>query len=108
VANLYGVESEDDCRREIDELLALVEQARAQPTKDTVGALNSRLTYYYKRGDSQKGRNQMSRVEESYFGAAVQGAYVERPNLNERSEWNSALYEVEEDLQYYRPKEPKA
>jgi hypothetical protein len=108
VGSLYGIESEDSCRIAIDQLLALVEQARRLMNKESVAALNDQLADYYKKGSSMKSQERMSRIEQSNFWAAIHAAYVRRPSLNERSKWNTALYDVEGDLQFYRPKESKA
>jgi hypothetical protein len=107
--SLFGIETKDDCRETIDELLQLNRRAQDQSgeprsAKEAIRAVKSRLREYYKIGDSGKGKSKMSPAEEQWFWPAIQKAYVSSPNLNDRSTWNSGLYEIELNLSHFRPK----
>jgi hypothetical protein len=104
VASLYGIESERDCRNEIDKLLQSP-ALHGTVNKDTVAALKSRLKEYYKKGDTQEGKSQMSRVERQWFWPAIRDAYVRAPNLGSPRTWLDALYNIKYSLSYRRPKE---
>ena len=101
--SLFGIESEDDCRREIDTLLVLHARAKEEMSKQAVAALKSALAEYYRKGDSLRGTRQMSQVEEQYFWPAIQEAYSRAPNLNNRRKWNEDLWEVKDSLRSHRP-----
>jgi hypothetical protein len=104
MSSLYGVETEQDCREEIDEVL----QSPAlcgTINKETISALKSRLAVYHQKGNNLKGRNQMSRAERVFFWAAIHKAYTKAPNINARHTWRKGLQEIESNLKYYRPKE---
>jgi hypothetical protein len=105
MASLYGIESEDDCRAKIDELLELHHRAEEAMNKGTITVLKTRLREYYKMGDTEKGRNQMSPIESAWFWPAIQRAYVGSPNLASPKTWHDGLYEIGLNLRYYRPKE---
>jgi len=104
MASLYGIESEQDCRNEIDKLLQ--EPAlHGDVNKETIAALKSRLKEYYKKGSGDKAQRQMSKVERAFFWPAIQDAYVHAPNLNSRSTWPGGLYDIDDYLRHHRPKE---
>jgi hypothetical protein len=103
--SLYGISSNDDCRARIDELLELKERASKAMTKEEVGAVKSRLAEYYRMGDSQEGKAQMTRVEQAFFWPAIVEAYVRSPNLNSPRTWQEGLSEIESNLRYYRPQD---
>jgi hypothetical protein len=103
--SLWGCETEDDCRRETDKLLAMLYHAQATMTRTAVEALKSRLKELYKRQTSQANKDRMSDAESAYFSAAVHHAYVHAPHLSSPNTWNDALSEMELDLKYNRPKE---
>jgi len=54
--SLFGIESEDDCRRELDALLEVHERANRAKSKETIAALKSQLAGYYEKG--KRGRCQ--------------------------------------------------
>jgi hypothetical protein len=99
--SLYGIESEDDCRKRIDELLELHAQAEKSMNKELIATLKSKLKDYYKQGN----RTKMSAVESAYFWPAIQEAYVRSPNLASPKTWREGLYEIHSSLRYYRPRE---
>lgn len=104
MANLYGIESEQDCRNEIDKLLQSP-ALHGTVNKETIAALKSRIKEYYKKGDSLKGRSQMSPVERQWFWPAIHEAYVKAPNVSSRRTWNDGLHDIKYYLIYHRPKE---
>lgn len=97
--SLYGIETDNDCRRTIDALLELHRRAEQQPTKETVGALKAALKACYNKRDDSK----MSEVESRCFRPAVTEAYVHAPNLNSPKTWRDGLYDIQWDLRKYRP-----
>jgi hypothetical protein len=99
--SLFGIESEDDCRKEIDALLELHDNARRAMNEETITALNSELARHHKRGRSAP--EKMSSVEQRYFWPAVQAAYAWRPKLSSRKTWNGGLDEVQHKLRSNRP-----
>jgi hypothetical protein len=101
--SLFGIESEDDCREKIDELLELHHSAETANSKEAIDALKSALRDYYRKADTLRGSQQMSPVEQQWFWPAIQEAYVKGPKLNSRQTWNDGLYNVEYYLRYYRP-----
>ena len=107
MANLYGIESEDVCRATIDGLLEMTRRAEKAMNQEKISALRSRLDTYYEKGNSQKGRDQMSGVESRFFWPAVREAYVKAPNLVLPTTWLEGLYDVASSLRYYRPKEER-
>ncbi len=101
MANLYGIESDNDCGKLIDEPLELHRQAEKSMNKEMIAMLKSRLKDYYKQANQAK----MSHVESAYFWPAIQEAYVRSPNLASPGTWREGLYEIQSSLKYYRPKE---
>ena len=102
--SLYGIKTDDDCRAALDELLKLCQQAVETMTREDVEVVKARLANHYKRGNSQKGKAQMSPVEEAFFWPAITEAYVRSPNLNSPRTWREGLSEIESNLSYYRPR----
>lgn len=103
--NLYGIETQDDCRRKIDELLEMTQQAQQTMNKEEISALKSRLETYYEEGNTEKGQDQMSWVESSFFWPAIREAYINAPKLNSPKRWGTCLYEIGSSLRYYGPQE---
>lgn len=103
--SLFGIESEEDCRRRLDALLELHALASQVMNKEAIAALKSQLRDYYRAGDTNRGRQQMSQVEAQYFWPAIQRAYVNAPRLSSRRTWNDGLYDIEHALRFLRPKE---
>ncbi len=104
MSSLYGIETEQDCREKIDEVL----QSPAlcgTINKETISVLKFRLAEYHQKGNNLKGRSQMSRAERVFFWAAIHEAYTKAPNVNSRHTWRRGLQEIELNLKYYRPKE---
>jgi len=102
MSNLYDIESKDDCREKIDELLEVCHRTEQVMNKETVAGLKNRLKEYYKMGDTNKGSDQMSPVERAFFYPAIRDAYVRSPKLNSPKTWREGLYEIESNLRYYR------
>jgi hypothetical protein len=107
MSNLYGIESDDDCREKIDELLKMHHHAEQVTNKGTIAELKNCLKEYYKMGNTNAGSDQMSHVERAYFYPAIKEAYVRAPNLASPKTWREGLYEIESNLRYYRPKEKR-
>ena len=103
MASLYGLESENDCREKIDELLAMTRRVEQVMNKEEISALKFRLETYYGKGNT-KGHDQMSGVETAFFWPAIREAYVKAPNLASPTTWLEGLYDVASSLRYYRPK----
>jgi len=101
--SLFGIESEDDCREKLDALLELHERANRATSKETIAALKSHLEDYYRKGATDRGRQQMSPIEAQYFWPAVEEAYVRAPRLSSRQTWTEGLWEIEHSLRYHRP-----
>jgi hypothetical protein len=101
--SLFGIESEADCRKELDELLELHSAAKRAMSEEAIAALKSRLKGYYEKRTGRRG-HKASNTEEQYFCPAIQEAYVNAPNLRSRKTWNQGLRDVEFYLNYYRPK----
>ncbi|SRR6266436_4374133 len=103
--SLYDIESEEDCREKIDELLGLHARAERTMSKESIRVVKDRLGEYRKVGNTNEGKRQMSPVEKAYFWPAINEAYVRAPNLNAPKTWRDGLYEIQWSLRYYRPKE---
>lgn len=104
MASLYGIETEEECRAKLDELLVLHQRAEQTRTKETVAPLKSSLETYFKKGRTAGGAKQMSPVEQKYFWPAVMEAFVKAPNLARPSTWADGLYDVRFYLVYNRPR----
>ena len=102
--SLYGIETEDDCRARIDELLEMQRLAKAAMDKVAIARLKTKLTECYTLGSTITGRDRMSKVEDIYFWPAIQEAHAFCPSLANRSAWSGGLDEVEWKLQSNRPK----
>ena len=103
--SLIGIETEEQCRTALDELLMLNQSAQSVLTKEAVFSVKSRLHELYKMGDGVKADKKMSKIERTHFWPAIREAYVSCPNLTSPQTWRSALSSVEDYLKYYRPKE---
>ncbi|SRR5258708_1566309 len=101
--SLYGIESEDDCRAKIDELLEFHARAERAMNKESIRIIKDRLAEYRKAGNTNDGKRRMSSVEERYFWPAINEAYVRAPNLNAPKTWRDGLSEIHLNLTYYRP-----
>jgi chromatin segregation and condensation protein Rec8/ScpA/Scc1 (kleisin family) len=104
MSSLYGIESEDDCREKMDELLALCARAEEAKTKEAVQSLIARLGEYHKAGNANERERRMSEIERAYFWPAIAEAHAYRPNLNHRSKWSEGLAEVRWKLESNRPR----
>ncbi len=102
--SLYGIETADDCRARIDELLEMQRLAKAAMDKETIARLKAKLTEYYTLGNTTKGKNEMSKTENAYFWPAIEEAHAFGPSLSHRATWGERLDEVEWKLQKNRPK----
>jgi hypothetical protein len=107
MSNLYGIESEADCRAKIDELLEMCLRARQAMNKETMAVLKGRLKECYKMGDGNRRSDRMSRFESTYFWPAVQDAYLKAPKLHARMTWQDGLDQIEFYLRHYRQMLPK-
>jgi ElaB/YqjD/DUF883 family membrane-anchored ribosome-binding protein len=109
--SLWGVESKDDCRREIDRLLAMVDsalecvRAKSMTARHAVEELKSRLTELLHKKYNYSSEGQMHPVERAYFWPAIAEAYVAAPNLSTPATWDVALEDVRMNLRYRRPPE---
>jgi len=108
--SLWGVESKDDCRREIDKLLAMVDRAEKRLQVNSITArpaveeLKSHLKDLYDKYN-HTAEPQMSPVEHAWFWPAIQDAYVIAPNLSSPKTWAEGLEAVRTNLRYRRPPE---
>ena len=68
----------------------------------TIAALKASLKEYYKLGNSQTGKDHMSKIEKHFFWPAIQEAYVRSPKLNSPKTWPSGLSEIRRNITYYR------
>jgi hypothetical protein len=98
--NLYGIESEADCRAKMDELLAWVAKVEQAPSEQTIRDLKSQLETYYTAGSRQG----MSNVEEIFFWPAIQDAYLHAPHVGQPETWAEGLHDIAWYLNYWRPK----
>jgi len=79
--SVYGIDTEEECRKAIDELLAMVDRAEealkigSKKQKHDVAALNSCLKGLFNSNRHTYGPG-MSEVEVAYFWPAVQDAYI--------------------------------
>jgi hypothetical protein len=103
--SLHGIESEDDCRAAIDELLRSHARAEGSMNKDRIATLKGRLQEFYKKGDTNEGKRLMSKAENQYFWPAIQEAYVKAPKINSPRTWRDGLYEISLNLRFYIPKQ---
>lgn len=105
--SLYGIETEEDCRAKIGELLELQDRAAQAKGKDATrratSDLNSRLAEYHKTAGATKRESCMSAVERAYFWPAIQEAYAFRANLARPATWSAGLDEVRWKLEKHRP-----
>jgi len=104
MANLYGIDSESDCREKLGELLELLQRARQTLNKETMSALKSSLEALYRKGNSAKGEARMSSIERQYFWPAISEAFVWAPSLGSPAAWPNGLDEIEYKLNKCRPK----
>ena len=106
--SLYGIETEADCRKEFDELLAMVDRAEEAlkigsiTAKQAMEVLKSRLEELYKKSNhTNEGR--MSAVEVAHFRPAVQEAYVNAPKISSPKTWPEGLDVIRRNLRYRLP-----
>jgi len=100
--SLYNIETEDQCWARVDELLELTRHAKATPSVKTIGALKNCLKEYFDLGNTIKGKNRMSKVEQMFFWPSIHEAYVYAPKLNAPKRWSERLSEVEYKLEKLR------
>ncbi len=100
--SLYNIETEDQCWAKVDDLLELTRHAKATPSVKTIGALKNRLKEYFDLGNTIKGKNRMSKVEQIFFWPSIYEAYVYAPKLNTPRTWSERLSEVEYKLEKLR------
>jgi hypothetical protein len=98
MASQWGIETQDDLRRKIEELLALTNAAQRALTKEAITALRLPLTEYHKRPDSRR----MSQVERDQFSRMVHVAFIQLPKLSASRTWENRLFEMESTLRLYR------
>jgi hypothetical protein len=102
MSNLYGIESEADCRQKMDELLEMCLHARQAMNREAMGVLKDRLKKYYKTGDGNRRNNRMSNIERTFFWPAIQGAYLNAPSLIAHRTWQAGLAKIESELLYWK------
>jgi hypothetical protein len=109
---LYGIETEDDCSKAIDELIGMADAAQealeiASPAaRRTVADLNFRLKELFKKNKRRLGPA-MSPVERAYFWPAIQKAYVSAPKLSSPKTWPTGVAEIKINLYSQRPPDNK-
>jgi hypothetical protein len=110
--SLYGIETEDECRKAIDELLVMVDRAEEAlkiasiTAKRAMEVLKSAPEELYRKSNhTHEGR--MSAVEVAYFRPAIQEAYVNAPKLSSPTTWPEGLEEIRMNLRYRRPPNQK-
>jgi len=97
--SVYGIHTADDCKRALEELLALNRLAEETTNKETVGRIKNALHNYYKQGDNKD--DAMSEFEKAFFFPAIHESYVKAPNVNSKETWKTGLANVEFYLTYY-------
>ncbi len=106
--SLYGIETEADCRKVIDELLTMVDSAEealkigSTTAKRAMEVLKSRLEELYKKSNHTN-EGCMSAVEVAHF----KEAYVNAPKLSSPKTWLEGLEEIRMNLRYLRPASKK-
>jgi hypothetical protein len=110
--SLYGIETEADCRKAIDELLVMVDRAEEAlkigsiTARHGIEVLKSRLKELFKKNKHSSGPG-MSAVEVAYFWPAIQDAYVNAPKLSSPKTWPEGMEEIRMNLHYRRPANKK-
>jgi ElaB/YqjD/DUF883 family membrane-anchored ribosome-binding protein len=110
--SVYGIETEDDCRKAIDELIAMADSAEEElksgsvRSRHTVEALKSRLQELFKKNKRSSGPG-MSAVEAAYLWPAIQDAYVSAPKISSPKTWPAGVAEIKMNLRYRRPADKK-
>jgi hypothetical protein len=90
--NLYGIETEDDCTKALDELIGMADTAQSaldsgSPTaRRTVTELCLRLREFFKRNKHGRGPA-MSPVEQIHFWPVIQRAHINAPKLSSPKTW---------------------
>jgi len=98
--SVYGIETEDDCRKKIDELLEKTRRVGETMNEESVADLKADLKRYFDLRNDKK----MSAVDRTFF-RAIHEAYLRSPHLGRRQTWRTGLYEIEWKLKFMRPKE---
>jgi hypothetical protein len=97
--SVYGIRTAKDCKRTLEELLALNRIAKEAMNRETIGRIRNALRDYYKHGDNKE--DAMSQVEKAFFFSAIHESYVKAPALNSPKTWNQGLDDIEDYLTYY-------
>jgi len=64
-------------------------QENSQHHKDDISLAMSHLDDYFKRGNAEKYKEKMSKVERDFFWPSIQEAHALKPHLNSRKTWPS-------------------
>jgi hypothetical protein len=96
---LYGIVTAADCKKALQDLLALNQTAIAIMSKETVGKIKNALDDLYRRGDSKDAA--MSALEKSIYFPAIHESYVKGPNLAVPRTWAQGLDDIDFYLRYY-------
>ena len=97
--SVYGINTAEDCKRKIGELLELNRLAEETTNKETVARIKTPLHHYYKQGEYKD--DAMSGIEKAFFFPAIQESYVKAPNISSRGTWKTGLADIEFYLTYY-------
>lgn len=109
--SLYGIETEDECKRAIRELVEMTNTAEealrtgSMTAKVAVEDLKLRVTELFKKNKRSFGPR-MSAIEEAYFWPAIQNAYIGLPKISSPKSWVKGVAKVKMSLRYghHQPK----
>ena len=99
--SVYGIESEYDCRKKIDELLVKVDFASEVMDRENISDVKAELKKYFRQRDDKN----FSKIERQCFWPAIHKAYVRSPHLGRPQTWRTGLYEIRLQLKFLRPTE---
>jgi hypothetical protein len=97
--SVYGIYTEQDCKKKFNELLALNRAAEETMTKESISEVKTALDNYYQQGDSKF--DSMTDIEKKFFFPAIHESFVKSPNLNSRATWQTGLHDIQFYLTYY-------
>ena len=96
---IYGIVTVADCKKALQDLLALNQTAIAMMSKETVSKIKNTLHDLYQRGDKKDAA--MSALEKSTYFPAVHESYEKAPNLVLPRTWAQGLDDIDFYLRYY-------
>jgi hypothetical protein len=101
MGSLYAIQTEDDCRARLGELLEMAQAARVASYDDDkeslIRDLKKRLAEDRKKWDE----NRASRIEILFYRPAINEAHAHAPSLSRKKTWDRDLDEVAFQLKYY-------